>query len=216
MRCSVAYLLVVLFSVLSILPSGTDATALTYKVVANEKACFFVWSDKPGKKVGFYFAVQEGGSFDIDYTVVGPDSDTILKGEQEKQGDYVFTANKAGEYAFCFSNNMSTWADKLIDFEVTVEHEVRPQFKKDALGVEQPEKLTEMEESLFRLSGSLSNIARTQKYFRTRENRNSATVISTESRIYWFAFLESLGIITMACLQVYVIKNFFRTKKGGV
>jgi hypothetical protein len=73
-----------------------------------------------------------------------------------------------------------------------------------------------MEESLFRISGSITNIARTQKYFRTRENRNSATVFSTESRIFWFASLESLAIISMACLQVFVIKSFFSTKRGGV
>ncbi|KAG2191922.1 hypothetical protein INT46_011649 [Mucor plumbeus] len=184
--------------------------------VANENACFYIWADKPGKKLGFYFAVQQGGSFDIDYDVKGPNGVSILNGEHERQGDFVFTANAYGEYSFCFSNDMSTFAEKLIDFEITVENEVRPNFQKDASGKEQPAKLTEMEESLFRLSGSLTNIARTQKYFRTRENRNSATVISTEGRIFWFAFMESLAIISMACLQVFVVKNFFNVKKGGV
>lgn len=141
---------------------------------------------------------------------------SILNGEHERQGDYVFTANHAGEYSFCFSNDMSTFAEKLVDFEITVENEVRPNFQKDASGKEQPATLSEMEESLFRLSGSLTNIARTQKYFRTRENRNSATVNSTESRIFWFAFMESLAIVSMACLQVFVVKNFFSVKKGGV
>lgn len=36
---------------------AVNATALTYKVEANENACFFVWNDQPGKKIGFYFAV---------------------------------------------------------------------------------------------------------------------------------------------------------------
>lgn len=139
-----------------------------------------------------------------------------MSGDQERQGDFVFTANHVGEYAFCFSNDMSTWAEKLIDFEISVENEARPQFSKDSNGKEQPETLSEMEESLFRISGSITNIARTQKYFRTRENRNSATVASTESRIFWFASLESLAIISMACLQVFVIKSFFSTKRGGV
>lgn len=139
-----------------------------------------------------------------------------MSGEQEKQGDFVFTANEVGEYSFCFSNDMSTWAEKLIDFEITVENESRPQFTKDSNGKEQPETLSEMEESLFRIGGSITNIARTQKYFRTRENRNFATVTSTESRIFWFASLESLAIIAMACLQVFVIKSFFSTKRGGV
>ncbi|KAI9473990.1 MAG: emp24/gp25L/p24 family/GOLD-domain-containing protein [Benjaminiella poitrasii] len=196
-------------------PKATNATALTYELAANEEACFYIWADKPGKKVGFYFAVQQGGAFDIDYEVKGPQEDSILKGEKERQGDFVFTANQVGEYAFCFSNDMSTFAEKLVDFEITVEHEVRPDFvlKKDGGNDQQ---LTEMEETLFRLSGTLTHIARTQKYFRTRENRNSATVESTENRIFWFAFLESAAIVSMACLQVFVIKSFFNVKKGGV
>ncbi|RCH90647.1 hypothetical protein CU097_004075 [Rhizopus azygosporus] len=201
---------------LATLPSGSEATALTYSVAANEKACFYVMTDKPGKKIGFYFAVQQGGSFDIDYEVVGPRDNVILEGQQEKQADYVFTANDVGEYAFCFANEMSTFAEKLIDFEILVEHEVRPEFQKDASGKEQPQTLTEMEETIFRLSGDLTNIARTQRYFRTRENRNAATVVSTESRMFWFSLLESLAIVSMAVLQTLVIKSFFNVKKGGV
>ncbi|CAO3686441.1 unnamed protein product [Rhizopus stolonifer] len=193
-----------------------NATALTYKLEANGVACFFIGNDKPGKKVGFYFAVQQGGSFDIDFDILGPDRKSILSGTAERQGDYVFTANKEGEYSFCFSNEMSTVAEKLIDFEILVEYEVRPQFQKDASGKENQPKLTEMEETIFRLSGALTNIARTQRYFRTRENRNAATVFSTGDRLFWFFSLESLAIVSMAALQIFIIKSFFNTKKGGV
>lgn len=110
---------------------------------------------------------------------------------------------------------MSTFAEKLVDFEISVENEARPVAIKEP-GVQQPETLSFMEESLFRLSGSLSNIARTQKYFRTRENRNFSTVVSTENRIFWFAITESIAIVAMAGLQVYVVRNFFNFKKGHV
>lgn len=43
---------------------------------------------------GFYFAVQSGGNFEIDYVVLDPDDRVILEGQGEKQGDYIFTANK--------------------------------------------------------------------------------------------------------------------------
>jgi hypothetical protein len=46
-----------------------------------------------GEKVGFYFSVQSGGSFDIDYTVQDPNEKVILEGQAERQGDYIFTAN---------------------------------------------------------------------------------------------------------------------------
>ncbi|KAI9472432.1 MAG: emp24/gp25L/p24 family/GOLD-domain-containing protein [Benjaminiella poitrasii] len=196
------------------LASQVRATALTYRLGSNEKSCFYLSNDKPGKKIGFYFAVQQGGAFDVDFNIIAPNGESILDGSEEKQGDFVFTANQFGEYSFCFSNEKSTWAEKLIDFELVLENEERPEFINSQTG--EPVAITEMEESLMRISGSVTNIIRTQKYFRTRENRNAATVESTEGRIFWFALLESLAIITMACLQVYIIKNFFNVKRGGV
>lgn len=64
--------------------------------------------------------MQSGGSFDIDYTVIGPNERVIMEGSKERQGDFVFTAQDAGEYRFCFSNEMSTFAEKLVDFEIAV------------------------------------------------------------------------------------------------
>lgn len=64
--------------------------------------------------------VQSGGSFDIDYVVYGPTQKIILDGTKERQGDFVFTANEIGEYKFCFSNDMSTFAEKMVDFEIAV------------------------------------------------------------------------------------------------
>jgi len=67
-----------------------------------------------------YKQVQSGGSFDVDYIVTGPGGRVILNGEKERQGDFVFTANYPGDYEFCFSNEMSTFADKFVDFEISV------------------------------------------------------------------------------------------------
>lgn len=64
--------------------------------------------------------MQSGGSFDVDYAVTNPQQREVLHGEKERQGDYVFTAQETGEYKFCFSNEMSTFADKMVDFEIAV------------------------------------------------------------------------------------------------
>ena len=64
--------------------------------------------------------VQSGGSFDVDYTVVGPNDKIIMSNPKERQGDFVFTAQDAGEYRVCFNNEMSTFAEKMVDFEIAV------------------------------------------------------------------------------------------------
>lgn len=43
-----------------------------------------------------------------------------MEGEKERQGDFVFTATEVGEYRFCFDNSVSTFSDKVVDFEITV------------------------------------------------------------------------------------------------
>ncbi|KAF2276538.1 uncharacterized protein EI97DRAFT_377237 [Westerdykella ornata] len=190
------------------------ATALTYKLEAHEKACFFATTEHPGQKVAFYFAVQSGGAFDVDYSVVGPNEKVILDGSKERQGDFVFTAQERGEYRFCFNNEMSTFAEKVVDFEIAVENEARNAQLPSRPGTS-PEQTSVLEESILKLSAQLSTISRNQKYFRTRENRNFSTVRSTEKRILNFSLMESGLMIVMAGLQVFVVRFFFQGARKG-
>ncbi|KAH8105451.1 emp24/gp25L/p24 family/GOLD-domain-containing protein [Cristinia sonorae] len=204
-------LLLSCLSVLLLLTSTAHATALTTALGPNERLCFFADVDKAGEKLGFYFAVQSGGSFDIDFEVKDPNDKVILDGIRERQGDYVLTANTVGEYAFCFENDMSTLTEKLLDFDITVESEPRrdPPAKPGQIA----EQTSALEESIFRLNGMLLNIKRTQKYFHTRENRGFDIVRSTVNRLFWYMVLESLAVVGMAFVQVYVLQTFF-TKTG--
>lgn len=69
-RTSIASLLLGLFLAFFMFPSVTNATALTYNVDANEKACFYIMNDKPGKKIGFYFAVKYLSFFNTSYYII--------------------------------------------------------------------------------------------------------------------------------------------------
>jgi hypothetical protein len=61
---------------LAILPL-TQATTLTYRMAPHEKACFYTTASTIGEKMAFYFAVQAGGSFDVDFDITGPTGSTI-------------------------------------------------------------------------------------------------------------------------------------------
>jgi len=113
-----------------------------------------------------YFAVQSGGSFDIDFEVRDPNQKVLLDGQRERQGDYVFTANTVGEYAFCFENDMSTLTEKLVDFDIMVESE--PRREPPAKPGQVAEHTSALEESVFRLNGLLMNIKRMQNQYVSR------------------------------------------------
>lgn len=78
-----------------------------------------------------------------------------------------------------------------------------------------PEQASALEESIYKLSAQLSTISRNQKYFRTRENRNFSTVRSTERRIFNFSVIVSLMMVSMAGLQVFVVRFFFQGARKG-
>lgn len=105
--------------------------------------------------------MQSGGSFDIDFEIKDPNEKNLLDGSRERQGDYVLTANTIGEYSFCFTNDMSTLAEKLIDFDIMVESEPRrePSTKPGQL----QDHSSALEESIFRLNAQLLSVKRTQK-----------------------------------------------------
>jgi hypothetical protein len=165
-----------------------------------------------------------------------------MEGTKERQGDFVFTAQSVGEYRVCFNNEMSTFAEKMVDFELSVclpllvsssplarvtrlpsnltakllqvENEHRGAQLPSKQGTS-PEQTSVLEESIYKLSGQLSTITRNQKYFRTRENRNFSTVRSTERRIFNFSVVESLMMCCMAGLQVFVVRFFFQSNRKG-
>ncbi|KAL8743738.1 MAG: hypothetical protein Q9190_003938 [Brigantiaea leucoxantha] len=203
-----------LLSLLGLILPLISATALTYKLQPNERACFFSQVTQKGSKLAFYFAVQSGGSFDVDYSVVGPEEKVILEGSKERQGDFVFTAKEQGEYRFCFNNEMSTFAEKMVDFEIAVENESRDAQLPSKQGTS-PEQTSALEESIMKVSRDLSTINRNQKYFRTRENRNFSTVKSTENRIFNFSVVESGLMVCMAGLQVFIVRFFFQGARKG-
>ncbi|KAJ2797429.1 hypothetical protein H4R20_005183 [Coemansia guatemalensis] len=196
--------LVLLFALVALV----NATTLRKWIASHEKTCYFATADTPTKKIAFYFAVHQGGNFDIDYEVEGPNNRVLFKGEAERQGDFVFTAVYPGEYAFCFKNGLASFADKLVEFDITVEDEARPE------DIAKRTKRDEITNSVVTIASDLQQITKFMKYFRMRENRNFATVSSTESRIWWFSALDSLCVVLVAVVQVYAIQALFTAKRS--
>jgi hypothetical protein len=185
----------------ALLAPSVQAAALTTQLKPQERSCFYAWVDKAGEKVGFYFAVQSGGSFDIDYDVVSPSDKIIAEGRKERQLDIIFTGNEVGEYSFCLENDMSSFSEKTVsskvdrvsvrprqltlphvtqvDFDITVESEPRLD-----LPLSQAALLSKssapLEDSILKVDSKLTQVERMQKYFRTWENRGYATVKGTQ------------------------------------
>ncbi len=187
-----------------------DATALTVALEPHENLCYYVLTNKPDISVGFYFAVQSGGNFDIDFKVKDPNGKVLLSGEKERQGDWTFKAAIPGEYEFCFANSMSTFAEKVVDFEIKLEDDFKAELPNFQNTNAEGEPVEGMIFTVSDIDGKLNNMLRTLQYYKTRNNRNQHTVKSTEDRIFWFSLLEILLMCAMALFQISVVHFFFK------
>lgn len=131
-----------------------------------------------------------------------------MHGEKSSQEDFVFTANEAGEYSFCFENRVSTHEEKLVDFDITVESEPRLELPlaKAALLRDQS---SPVEESMSKIDSDLTSIERTLRYFRLRDNQGYVLVDHTQHRITRYSIFQALIILGVSVGQVYMVKYFF-------
>lgn len=204
-------------ALLFLFPSVSSAAALTYTVGTGERACFYTAVPHKDLKVLFYFAVQSGGSFELNYDVTDPSGHIIFDGERERQGEFVFTAKQGGDYAFCLNNPSGIFSadhPKMVDFEITVEKESKIA-KLPAKQGSTPEQTTVIEDSLIKVSNQVSTLMRSQKYMSTRENRNFSTVKSTEARIFNFSVIQGVIMVAVAVVQVAIVKHNLSSNRKG-
>lgn len=192
---------------LAVLGAVAQASAITFQLGPNAKECFYAYNTKDNANIGYYFAVQSGGAFDVNYHIKAPDGRIIVSEEKQRQGDYVFNANQQGEYEFCFDNEMSTFAEKVIDFQVKDDDAHRAELPPAPKG---NEALRGMQETVQSIENKLAGITNTLNYYKTRLNRNQSTVKSTESRILSFSAFDLVLMLAMALFQIAVVKFFFQ------
>eukprot|EP00124_Ichthyophonus_hoferi_P000751 Ihof_evm11s30 gene=Ihof_evmTU11s30 len=86
-------------------------------VDANDELCF--WEELAVEEVmAVNYQVTEGGFLDIDMEIRGPQNVVIHQIQRSTEESAAITANVAGRYQVCFSNQMSTMTPKELVFSI--------------------------------------------------------------------------------------------------
>ena len=121
-------------------------------------------------------------------------------------GKFAFTASKSGEHTICFINNGI--GQKTISF--TLKTGVNA---KDYSAVAKKDNLKPIEVELRRLEDQVQAIHDDMKYLKNREESMRNTNESTNSRVLWFSIFSMVVLVVLGGLQLYYLKNFFKSKK---
>ncbi|KAF9452200.1 supernatant protein factor, C-terminal domain-containing protein [Macrolepiota fuliginosa MF-IS2] len=193
------YTLSTVFSVLVILPLLASGHAI--EVAAGKKDCFFEDLHVHDKMTVSY-QVGGGGHLDIDFWLSDPNGKILGKHIRQDTGSVSITAAVDGRHEYCFSNQMSAIADKIVSFNV---HGV--------IYIDEDEAVAPIEREIRNLAIGLTSVKDEQEYIVVRERTHRNTAESTNARVKWWSVLQAIVIFVVVAWQIYYLKSFFEVKR---
>ncbi|KAH9998344.1 supernatant protein factor C-terminal domain-containing protein [Russula vinacea] len=173
------------------------------EIPASKKECFFEDLHEHDQMTVTY-QVGGGGHLDIDFWITDPEGGAIRKNIRYSTGTVSITATKDGRHEYCFSNQMSTIADKIVSFNV---HGVI------YVGDEATEVVAPIEREIRTLAHGLTSVKDEQEYIVIRERTHRNTAESTNSRVKWWSISQTAVLFSVVAWQVYYLKSFFEVKR---
>lgn len=181
------------------------AFAIQISVPSYGDECFYEKAEQNNKMAGS-FEVVSGGMFDVDCDVKGPNGRSHYSATKQKQGVFTFLAPSAGTYSICFSNRMSSQAEKTVVFSL----HTGDAFFKD---VAKQEHITPLESEITELSDAINKVEDEQQYMNARERASREMNESTNRRVLWFSILEAVVVVALGWWQISYLRQSFE-KKG--
>ncbi|KAH9173406.1 emp24/gp25L/p24 family/GOLD-domain-containing protein [Lactarius sanguifluus] len=179
------------------------ASSHLIEVPASRKECFFE-DLHVNDQMTVTYQVGGGGHLDIDFWVSSPDGNAIRKNIRYSTGTVSITAEKDGRYEYCFSNQMSSIADKIVSFNV---HGVI------YIGDGADEIVAPIEREIRALAHGLTSVKDEQEYIVVRERTHRNTAESTNGRVKWWSIMQAVVLFSVVAWQVYYLKSFFEVKR---
>ncbi|KAF8592360.1 supernatant protein factor C-terminal domain-containing protein [Ramaria rubella] len=172
------------------------------EVQASQKECFFE-DLHVNDKMTVTYQVGGGGNLDIDFWLADPNGLALGKHLKQSTGTVSITTDKDGRHEYCFSNQMSTIADKVVSFNV---HGV--------VYVGEDETIAPIEREIRDLANGLQSVKDEQEYIVVRERVHRNTAESTNDRVKWWSIIQAIVLFAVVGWQIYYLKSFFEVKRA--
>jgi len=172
------------------------------EVKAGTKECFFE-DLHINDKMTVTYQVGDGGNLDIDFWLGDPVGVALHKDLLSTTGTASVTVETDGRYTYCFSNEMSTLADKLVSFNV---HGI--------IYVQDDGTIAPIEREVRDLASGLQAVKDEQEYIVVRERRHRDTAESTNSRVVWWSIFQGIVLFSVCAWQIYYLQSFFEVKRN--
>lgn len=205
---------------------------MTIMIEPGDDFCFHVPNITEGQRFDFDYQVTEStgaeGINDITVRVTSPkpESKLVYHAVKEAEGTHSEEAHTDGDYEVCFDNRMSTWAEKVLWFEVTV-HDPVDDYYDDYIDSEEWNDIRERNEdteSLYDMAtGDLKEYMHSVrlklgqvKHYQFMQgadmSRDTHNVMRTIEKLDTWALIHMSIMVIIGLTQIYMLRQLFEEK----
>ncbi len=194
-----------------------------FRVPAGWYECFYEEFDSSkDERIELYYEVVKGGGFDIKISVSSPEDVPIIPASIERRGHIPqINADVNGPYRICLDNTFSSVSDKVVYLNIIVHEKsdgVSPTFSSKVQNEDDnaTNSILLMDASLYHIRQTLRNVSMVQRHLLTRNSRHLETAESNEDRVFVWSLIETIIILTVSMLQVYIVRYLFKGNQRQV
>ncbi|KAM9849805.1 transmembrane emp24 domain-containing protein 11 [Aulostomus maculatus] len=149
----------------------------------------------------------------VTLTVRDPNHEVLMSKRYGKFGKFTFTAHMSGQHFICFQTNstrFSVFAGESLKLHLDVqmgEHSIDPNVDKTKVNMKT------LETSLSHLIDQMVFITRQQEYQREKEETFRQISEDTNSKVLWWAVVQTSILLSVGFWQMKRLKDFFIAKK---
>jgi len=205
---------------------------MTVMIEPGDDYCFFVPNITTGQQFEFDFQVTEStgaeGKNDISVRIHSPkpEAKIVYSVEMDSEGSHSEEAHMDGDYEICLDNRMSTWAEKVVWFELTI-HDPEDDYYDDYIDSEE---LTEMKgrnedtETIYEMKvDQIKNFIHTirlnlgkVKHFQFMQgadmSRDTHNVMRMTERLDTWSLIHLTIMLVIGISQIYMLRQLFEEK----
>lgn len=186
---------------------------LGIRFVIDREECFSHSVPYDGDTVHTSFVVIKAdsswhyGDYGVDFVVKGPGGEQIHDERDKSEAKNEVIAYRRGVYQFCFYNKSPY--HETIDFDVHVGH--IPYYEQHA----KDDHFDPLMQQISKLEEALYTVQFEQHWLEAQTERQAIVNAAMSRRVIHKAFFESIALVGVSFLQVYLLRRLFERKLGN-
>lgn len=210
----------VLWLLLPVLVAGLGQpqdSELTFLLPAGRQECFYQTALYNGS-MEVEYQVIGGAGLDVDFSVTTPSGILLIMERRRSDGVHTVEPTEAGDYMICFDNSFSTISEKLVFFEIIFDSQQGDDEPDSWAEMVAPDelldiKMEDIKESIESMRARLERSMQMQTVLRAFEARDRNLQESNIDRVNFWSAINLGVLVTVAFLQVYMLKSLFDDKR---